>query len=74
MTVYVRGLPVNIPSFTEEVFLGAVDELCIRSTTGYALLTDLCQRFGAGNVMDMLEGLEETGIVEEPIVGMIRRA
>ncbi len=63
----------------EAVFLDLVDEVAEVSADGYADLKELLARVGArGLVPDRAEAtlnrLEEEGVIEEPIVGKLRRA
>ncbi len=63
----------------ESVFLEQLDEVSEVSADGYADLKELLSRVGArGMVPDRAEAvltrLEEEGVVEEPIVGKLRRA
>ncbi len=63
----------------ESVFLDLLDEIAEVSVDGYADLKEVLNRLGAqGLVPDRAESvlnrLEEEGVVEEPIVGKLRRA
>jgi RPA family protein len=63
----------------EALFLDLIDELCEHSDDGYADLRDAQQRAAARGVSpeaieEILNRLEESGVLEEPIVGKIRRA
>jgi uncharacterized protein len=63
----------------ESVFLDQLDEIAEVSTDGYADLKELLQRVAARGLLtdraeSVLTRLEEEGVVEEPIVGKLRRA
>jgi len=63
----------------ESIFLDHLDELADLSADGYADLKELLARLGAegvaaGRAEAVLGRLEEEGVVEEPIVGKLRRA
>ncbi|MGB6501339.1 MAG: hypothetical protein WBG19_08085 [Thermoplasmata archaeon] len=63
----------------ESIFLDLVDELADQSVDGYADLKDVLERIAQRGVhADRAEGvlnrLEEGGVIEEPIVGKLRRA
>jgi hypothetical protein len=63
----------------ESVFLDLMDQVADVSTDGYADLKELFARVAArGLVPDRAEAtlnrLEEEGVIEEPIVGKLRRA
>ncbi len=63
----------------EAAFLDIIDDLADRSADGYADLkeaVDLAERRGiAGErAEELLSGLEESGVLEEPVVGKLRRA
>ena len=67
------------PSSRRELLLDLVDELLERSGDGrvdVATLLDRAARIGLGPVAaeEVLNGLEEEGILEEPSVGKVRRA
>jgi len=75
--------PATAPSAAERAqeasFLDIVDDLAERSADGYADLREalgLAERGGlAGDrAEELLNRLEETGVLEEPIVGKLRRA
>jgi hypothetical protein len=63
----------------EAVFLDLVDELADGSDDGYADLKEAARLaagrgIGADRVEEILNRLEEDGVLEEPIVGKLRRA
>lgn len=63
----------------ESVFLDLLDEIAEVSVDGYADLKEVASRLEAQGVVadrveTMLNRLEEEGVVEEPIVGKLRRA
>jgi len=63
----------------ESLFLDLVDELADNSVDGYADLTDVLERIAQRGVRGdraeaVLNRLEEGGVLEEPIVGKLRRA
>lgn len=63
----------------ESAFLDIVDDLADRSADGYADLREALGAAGRRGVTaavaeELLNRLEETGVLEEPIVGKIRRA
>ncbi|MFY9716345.1 MAG: hypothetical protein WAK40_00175, partial [Thermoplasmata archaeon] len=63
----------------ESLFLGYVDELSDHSVDGYADLKDVLARIAQQGVRGdraeaVLNRLEEGGVLEEPIVGKLRRA
>jgi uncharacterized protein len=63
----------------ESIFLDLVDEASDVSADGYADLKDILQRsaargLGAGRAEELLNRLEEGGVLEEPIVGKLRRS
>ncbi len=63
----------------ESAFLDVLDELVDGSSDGYADLKELVQRLAehglsAEAAEEMLDRLQEDGVVEEPIVGRLRRA
>jgi len=63
----------------EASFLDIVDDLAERSADGYADLKEalgLAERRGlhGDRAEELLNGLEESGVLEEPIVGKLRRA
>ncbi|HTP55003.1 MAG TPA: hypothetical protein VML94_08630 [Thermoplasmata archaeon] len=63
----------------ESLFLGHVDELSDQSVDGYADLKDVLARIAQQGVRGdraeaVLNRLEEGGVIEEPIVGKLRRA
>jgi hypothetical protein len=67
------------PSSRRELLLDLVDERLERSGDGrvdVATLLDRAARIGLGPVAaeEVLNGLEEEGILEEPSVGKVRRA
>ena len=75
--------PAPAPSAAERAqeasFLDIVDDLAERSADGYADLKDalgLAERNGLGGdrAEELLSRLEESGVLEEPIVGKLRRA
>jgi hypothetical protein len=75
--------PVAPPSAAERAqeasFLDIVDDLAERSADGYADLKEalgVAERGGLGGdrAEELLNRLEETGVLEEPIVGKLRRA
>ncbi|MCI4354833.1 MAG: hypothetical protein L3K06_05655, partial [Thermoplasmata archaeon] len=79
------GPPVEAPPPTaaeraaEAAFLDIIDDLAEGSADGYADLreaVDLAERRGipAGRAETLLNGLEESGVLEEPVVGKLRRA
>jgi uncharacterized protein len=63
----------------EAIFLDLVDELAERSDDGYADLKEAVRRasvqgIAEPQVEEILNRLEEDGVLEEPIVGKLRRA
>ena len=63
----------------ESIFLDLVDELAEVSEDGYADLKEATRRasgqgLGESQVEEILNRLEEDGVLEEPIVGKVRRA
>jgi RPA family protein len=63
----------------ESLFLDLVDELSDNSVDGYADLKDVLERIAQRGVRGdraeaVLNRLEEGGVIEEPIVGKLRRA
>ncbi|MGI0067765.1 MAG: hypothetical protein ACREB9_05030, partial [Thermoplasmata archaeon] len=63
----------------ESAFLDLLDELVDSSSDGYADLKELAQRLAehglsAEMAEELLDRLQEDGVVEEPIVGKLRRA
>jgi uncharacterized protein len=63
----------------EGAFLDLLDELMDNSSDGYAELKELISRLQRRGVPpdraeEMVNRLEETGVIEEPIVGKLRRA
>jgi RPA family protein len=63
----------------EAAFLDILDELAERSADGYADLKDALEVAEQRGVRrpraeELLNGLEESGVLEEPVVGKIRRA
>ena len=63
----------------ESEFLDVLDELAEASSDGYADLKELAQRLAEHGVAterseEILDHLQEDGVVEEPIVGKLRRA
>lgn len=63
----------------ESEFLDALDELAEASSDGYADLKELAQRLTEHGIVperaeEILDHLQEDGVVEEPIVGKLRRA
>ncbi|HKS59694.1 MAG TPA: hypothetical protein VJS68_02825, partial [Thermoplasmata archaeon] len=78
-----RAVPAPPPRPAEprrvELFLELIDSLSGKAADGYADLRDALQLArGRGlsteHVEEILNELEETGVVEEPIVGKLRRA
>ncbi|HEV2316948.1 MAG TPA: hypothetical protein VGV89_05170 [Thermoplasmata archaeon] len=72
-----RAGPVNHEQ--ESVFLDLVDELSEGSSDGYADLRDAVQLAGGRGltehrVEEIVGALEESGVLEEPIIGKLRRA
>lgn len=75
--------PRHAPSVSERAeegaFLDLVDSLSEESMDGYADLKDILQRaegrgLGAEKAEELVNRLEESGTLEEPIVGKLRRA
>lgn len=63
----------------ESIFLDLVDELSDQSVDGYADLRDVLERIAqrgvhADRAEAVLNRLEEGGVIEEPVVGKLRRA
>ncbi|MGP8077715.1 MAG: hypothetical protein ACLQD8_06640 [Thermoplasmata archaeon] len=63
----------------ESIFLDLVDELSDQSVDGYADLKDVLERIAQRGVRGdraeaVLNRLEEGGVLEEPVVGKLRRA
>jgi len=74
-----RPAPTPAERQDESVFLDLVDELAENSVDGYADLQDLLERIaqrgvGGDRAESTLNRLEEGGVIEEPIVGKLRRA
>lgn len=71
--------PTDEDRSRSSVLLELIDELAERSADGYADLRDLVRLAGARGIGDaaseeLLGQLEESGAIEEPIVGKLRRA
>ncbi|MGI0139647.1 MAG: hypothetical protein ACREBT_00620 [Thermoplasmata archaeon] len=74
-----RAPPTEADRAAESAFLDVVDELADTSSDGYADLKELVQRLvghgvSANRAEELLDRLQEEGVVEEPIVGKLRRA
>ena len=72
-------VPTAAERAEESVFLDLLDEIAEVSVDGYADLKEVMTRLEAqgviaGRAESMLSRLEEEGVVEEPIVGKLRRA
>ncbi|MCW6167536.1 MAG: hypothetical protein LVQ64_03710, partial [Thermoplasmatales archaeon] len=74
-----RAAPSAEERAHESAFLDVLDELVDNSSDGYADLKELVQRLAehglsAETAEELLDRLQEDGVVEEPIVGRLRRA
>ena len=74
-----RAAPSAEERAHESAFLDVLDELVDNSSDGYADLKELVQRLAehglsAEMAEELLDRLQEDGVVEEPIVGRLRRA
>jgi hypothetical protein len=74
-----RRATVAVDHGQEAIFLDLVDELSEVSADGYADLREAVQMaggrgIGEHRVEEILGALEEGGVLEEPIVGKLRRA
>lgn len=74
-----QAAPSTADRAEESAFLDDVDALCEGSIDGYAALPELLERCAQRGVPEeraesILNRLEESGALEEPIVGRLRRA
>jgi RPA family protein len=74
-----RAAPTAAERADESLFLDLVDELSDQSVDGYADLKDVLERIAQRGVHSeraeaVLNRLEEGGVIEEPVVGKLRRA
>jgi RPA family protein len=72
-------MPADRDRTGESEFLDVLDELSEASSDGYADLKELAQRLVEHGIAperseEILDHLQEDGVVEEPIVGKLRRA
>ncbi len=75
----VSPMPTDRDRTGESEFLDVLDELSEASSDGYADLKELAQRLVEHGIAperseEILDHLQEDGVVEEPIVGKLRRA